>query len=105
MEQLLHSELWFINNYGRKFKQKLILFHSDAEKEAEVQFSDNMFIVPKDKLFRLKDNIEQLKQLLYSNFDNLTRDKLQEYFHRTGLGVQQIEQNFFKKAKQNLKLS
>ncbi|HEO6690975.1 TPA: DEAD/DEAH box helicase family protein [Streptococcus agalactiae] len=105
VEQLLHSELWFINNYGRKFKQKLILFHSDAEKEAEVQFSDNMFIVPKDKLFRLKDNIEQLKQLLYSNFDNLTRDKLQEYFHRTGLGVQQIEQNFFKKAKQNLKLS
>ncbi|HEM4695572.1 TPA: DEAD/DEAH box helicase family protein [Streptococcus suis] len=99
VEQLLHSELWFTNNYGKGFKQKLVLFHSDLEKETNVHFSDNMFIVPKDKLFRLKDGIEQLKQLLNNNFDNLTINKLQEYFVKTNLSIHQIEQNFFKKAK------
>ncbi|MFS9208629.1 DEAD/DEAH box helicase [Streptococcus mitis] len=99
VEQLLHSELWFTNNYGSMYNQKLILFHAKSEKEREVQFSDNMYIVSNEKLNRLKDKIEQLKQLLNVNFDGLTKEQLQQYFFRTNLDITQIEHNFFTKAK------
>ena len=81
------------------YNQKLILFHAKSEKEREVQFSDNMYIVSNEKLNRLKDKIEQLKQLLNVNFDGLTKEQLQQYFFRTNLDITQIEHNFFTKAK------
>lgn len=99
VEQLLHSELWFTNNYGKMYNQKLILFHAKSEKEREVQFSDNMYIVSNEKLNKLKDKIEQLKQLLNVNFDGLTKEQLQQYFFRTNLDITQIEHHFFTKAK------
>lgn len=99
VEQLLHSELWFTNNYGKMNNQKLILFHAKSEKEREVQFSDNMYIVSKENLFRLKDKIEQLKQLLNANFDDLTKEQLRGYLSKTKLDIRQMEQNFFTKAK------
>ena len=99
VEQLLHSELWFTNNYGGTYHQKLILFHAKSEKEREVQFSDNMYIVSREKLNRLKDKIEQLKQLLIDNFDGLTKEQLQQYLFKTKLNIRQIEHHFFTKAK------
>ena len=99
IEQLLHSELWFTNNYGNMYNQKLILFHAKSEKEREVQFSDNMYIVSNEKLNKLKDKIEQLKQLLNVNFDGLTKEQLQQYFFKTSLDITQIEHHFFTKAK------
>lgn len=99
VEQLLHSQLWFTNNYGDMYHQKLILFHAKSEKEREVQFSDNMYIVSREKLNRLKDKIEQLKQLLNDNFDGLTKEKLQQYLSKTQLNIRQIEHHFFDKAK------
>lgn len=99
VEQLLHSELWFTNNYGGMYHQKLILFHAKSEKEREVQFSDNMYIVSREKLNRLKDRIEQLKQLLNDNFDGLTKEQLQQYLFKTKLNIGQIEHHFFTKAK------
>ena len=81
------------------YNQKLILFHAKSEKEREVQFSDNMYIVSNEKLNKLKDKIEQLKQLLNVNFDGLTKEQLQQYFFRTNLDITQIEHHFFTKAK------
>ena len=99
VKQLLHSELWFTNNYGGMYHQKLILFHAKSEKEREVQFPDNMYIVSREKLNRLKDKIEQLKQLLNDNFDGLTKEQLQQYLFKTNLDIRQIEHHFFIKAK------
>ena len=81
------------------YNQKLILFHAKSEKEREVQFSDNMYIVSNEKLNKLKDKIEQLKQLLNVNFDGLTKEQLQQYFFKTSLDITQIEHHFFTKAK------
>ena len=81
------------------YHQKLILFHAKSEKEREVQFPDNMYIVSREKLNRLKDKIEQLKQLLNDNFDGLTKEQLQQYLFKTNLDIRQIEHHFFIKAK------
>ena len=58
-----------------------------------------MYIVSKEKLFRLKDKIEQLKQLLNANFDDLTKEQLRGFLSKTKLDIRQMEQNFFTKAK------
>lgn len=97
IKQLGHSGQWFVNNYGESNRYKLLLFHQSSDKENNVQTSENMFVIPKDKLFKLKDSIEQLKQLLYSEFENLTKEKLQDYLVRTKLNLGQFEQEFFVK--------
>lgn len=99
VEQLLHSELWFKNNYGIHTGNKLVLFHADRQKESNVQFPNNIYIVYREKLFKLKDNIEQFKQLLYANFDSLTKEQLNDFFNRSQLNIRHIEQNIFVKPR------
>lgn len=93
-EQLIHSQQWFINNYGEGHKQRLILFHPNIKKNQDVQPSDNMYIISKEKLYKLKDNIERLKQLLYSNFNDLRIETLHGYFCQCQLNINQFENQY-----------
>lgn len=97
VEQLLHSQQWFLNNYGNGYTQKLILFHSDDSKEREVQPSENMYIVSNAKLYKLKDNIERLKQFLYQNFNDLSETVLQTFLQECKLNINQFESNYLTK--------
>lgn len=99
IEQLGHSSQWFVNKYGNSKKPLLVLFHGKAQKEKNVQVADNMFVVDRESLEKLKTNLSKFQELVVNNFTNLTLENLKQYLSQNNLLINQFIGNYMKKMK------
>lgn len=70
IEQLLHSEVWFTNNYGNGLNYKLITLQALNTKEKNTEVKSNMKVISNVGLNKLKSNIRNFVTSLQSKTTN-----------------------------------
>lgn len=99
IKQLGHSHQWYINKYGNFKKPLLLLFNSKNKKEHNVQVSDDMYVLDKEKLLLLNCNMNKFKELVLNDFDTLTLEKLKEYLNQNSLLINSFISTYMKKIR------
>ena len=99
IKQLGHSSQWFTNKYGNHKQPLLLLFHGKKELEHNVQVSNYMYVIDEENLNLLKTKLDNFRELVVNNFNDLNLDTLRQYLNQNNLLIDSFITTYMRKLK------
>ena len=93
-KQLNSSLAWFDRRYGSQDTLKGVIFHPMSKKDLDVQVPNNTYVIPREKLDKLKNNLEDFRKLLYENYGVFTQEQISDYLNKCKLQLNDFESNY-----------